>query len=368
MSQFLGKTSIAEAMGELYGTEVRILTAIAGFIAVTGVIAVQLKIAGFIFEYVLNIHYYYGIIISGLVITVYSSLGGVKAVTFTDLIQFFTFMTIIPLLTYKLFHSVGDMSNIIAYVKSDPNYDLSKIFKLHSKSLFHLFLTLYMIVPSFNPSIFQRISMSKNVYSCQKSFYITAFAVFFLTLIVGWLGLVFKVYNPNIASQDFLKTIVDCLPTIYKGLLLVGLMATIMSTADSYINSSAVLITHDFIAVFKKVKNELLTARTTSLGLGAAGIILALIGAEVVRLMVFTCSFYMATVTIPFMMAILGYQTPYKQAVLWGMGAGLSTIFSWHYFEITAIDAVIPAMFANLVIYVIMHKYYYAKEIASKAN
>jgi Na+/proline symporter len=63
MSQFLGKTSIAEAMGELYGTEVRILTAIAGFIAVTGVIAAQLKIAGFLFEYVLNIPYYYFLLI-----------------------------------------------------------------------------------------------------------------------------------------------------------------------------------------------------------------------------------------------------------------------------------------------------------------
>lgn len=369
MSQFLGNTSIAEAMGDLYGKEVRVLTAIMGFIAVVGVIAAQLKIAGFIFEYVLNIPYYYGIILSGLVITFYSSLGGIKAVTFTDLIQLFTFITIIPILTYKIFHSIGDMGNIIDYVKSDPNYNLHNVFNLkNKKSWFFLFLTFYMIIPSFNPSIFQRISMSRNITACQKSFYITVFAILFLTLVVGWLGLVFKVHNPNIASQDFLKAIVDCLPTIYKGLLLVGLMATIMSTADSYINSSSVLITHDFLAVLRRVKNELLTARFMSLFLGLAGIILALKDLGVFQIVMLTSSFYMATVTVPFMMAIFSYQTPYKKAVLWGMAAGLCTVLSWQYFNITVIDAVIPAMFANLVTYVIMHKYYYAKELASKAN
>ncbi len=44
MAEFLGKLSIAEAMGELFGKKVRIITAISSFIGVCGVIAVQLKI------------------------------------------------------------------------------------------------------------------------------------------------------------------------------------------------------------------------------------------------------------------------------------------------------------------------------------
>ncbi len=42
LAEFLGKLSIAEAMGDLYGEKVRIITAIAGCIGAGGMIAVQL--------------------------------------------------------------------------------------------------------------------------------------------------------------------------------------------------------------------------------------------------------------------------------------------------------------------------------------
>jgi hypothetical protein len=45
MAEFLGKLSIAEAMGELFGEKVRIITAISSFIGVSGIIAIQLKIS-----------------------------------------------------------------------------------------------------------------------------------------------------------------------------------------------------------------------------------------------------------------------------------------------------------------------------------
>jgi Na+/proline symporter len=48
MTKFIGKLSIAEAMGDLYGQRVRLITTISGFIGVSGFIAVQLKITGII--------------------------------------------------------------------------------------------------------------------------------------------------------------------------------------------------------------------------------------------------------------------------------------------------------------------------------
>ena len=91
MGEFLGKLSIAEAMDSLYGKHVRIVTAIAGFIGTSGIIAVQLNVAGLLFEYSLGLDKVYGIIIAGIIITLYSSLGGIRSVTFTDVIQLITF-------------------------------------------------------------------------------------------------------------------------------------------------------------------------------------------------------------------------------------------------------------------------------------
>ena len=46
MREFLGKLSIADAMGYLYGDRVRVITAIASVIGTAGLIGVQLKLAG----------------------------------------------------------------------------------------------------------------------------------------------------------------------------------------------------------------------------------------------------------------------------------------------------------------------------------
>lgn len=51
LSKFLGKLSIADAMGSIYGDKVRIITAICGCIAASGIIAIQLKVAGRLMEY-----------------------------------------------------------------------------------------------------------------------------------------------------------------------------------------------------------------------------------------------------------------------------------------------------------------------------
>ena len=46
LGEFLGTLSIAEAMGSLFGTNVRVVTAISGIIAASGMVAVQFKVAG----------------------------------------------------------------------------------------------------------------------------------------------------------------------------------------------------------------------------------------------------------------------------------------------------------------------------------
>lgn len=55
MEDFLGKLSVAEIMGDLYGNNVRLVTAIAGTFSKIGVVAVQFKA----FAYLLNYFFIY---------------------------------------------------------------------------------------------------------------------------------------------------------------------------------------------------------------------------------------------------------------------------------------------------------------------
>jgi len=59
---------------------------------------------------------------------------------------------------------------------------------------------------------------------------------------------------------------------------IIGIMAMIMSTVDSFINSTAVLVVHDFLKPLKIEfnRNELLSARIISIVIGLVSLLLSL--------------------------------------------------------------------------------------------
>jgi Na+/proline symporter len=365
MTKFIGKLSIAEAMGDLYGPRVRLITTISGFIGVSGFIAVQLKITGIIVNYAFGLPETYGIVISGLIITLYSSLGGIKSVTFTDVIQFFTFGTILPIVTVQIFYSLDSIEPIFHTIKTNPNFSLSKVLDFSEpKTWYYASIFFFCFFPALNPAEFQRVSMAKNWKQVRKVFYITGILIFFIMSSIAWLSLIILSKDPNIPVENLVKDhIFSTAITGYKGLLLVGITAMIMSTADSYINCSSVLFTHDFFKALNiKLSNELLSARFISFFIGISGIVLAFKESSLFHLAIFTASFFIPIVSVPFLMAILGYKTPYEKAVLYGMAAGFMVVLLWNYLDITVIDSIAPAVFTNWIVLVIMHKYYCSKE------
>ncbi|MDX1916625.1 MAG: sodium:solute symporter family protein, partial [Rickettsiaceae bacterium] len=359
LSEFVGKLSIAEAMGDLYGKPVRIITAIAGFIGVSGVIAIQLKISGLLFEYCFNVPSAYGVIIGGIIVTLYSTLGGIKAVTFTDIVQFFTFGTIIPTITLFLVTTLDSMDLVTNTLSNNKIFDYKEVFDFtNSKSFYYLFIFLFFAVPAFNPAIFQRISIAKNINQVRKSFIIAAVTCLFLMIMLYWIGILLLSINPKIAPSNVVKHLIfESSYVGLKGLTLAGIMAMLMSTADSYINSTSVLIVHDFCKPLgiNLVKNELTFSRIASLLIGIFAIILCLYSTSLLQLIIMTSSFYMPVVTVPFIMSLVGFRSSGK-SVLIGMIAGFVTVVIWKiFFTQIAIDGLVPGMLANLIFLMASH-------------
>ena len=351
LTEFLGKLSIAEAMGDLYGKHVRIATSVAGFIGVSGVIAMQFKIAGLTFEYI-GVPGIYGVLVGGLIVTLYSTLGGIKSVTFTDVIQFFTFGTIIPTIAFVLLNTLDSIDVIKNTLSTNKLFDYKKVFDFtEPKAFYYLFLFLFFAIPAFNSAIFQRIAMAKNTRQIRRSFIIAGFTCLFLMVTIDWIGILVLSIHPNLAPNEVVKHIIfDYSFTGLKGLTLAGIMAMLMSTADSYINSSAVLVVHDFCKPLgiNIVKSELTFSRLASLLIGIFAIILSLRSGSLLQLALTTYSFYMPIVTVPFIMTVVGFRSSGK-AVLIGMVAGLVTVILWDVvLKINSIDGLVPGMVANL--------------------
>jgi len=375
MAEFLGKLSIAEAMGDLYGKKVRAITALAGFVGVSGIIAVQLKIAGTLFEYALGVPITYGIILSGIAITLYSSLGGIKSVSFTDVIQFFMFGVMIPTVAYFLFGQIPDNQMIIDTINNNPLFDVSAVFSFSNPQIYYwISVFLWICIPEFNPAIFQRVAMARDVGQAKMSFVIASFLVPFLGAIICWIGILMLTIYPDIDGNDILKLFVTEYNWVmgFKGLLLAGIMAMVMSTVDSYINSTSVLVMHDLREALdiklrrgsmlaqmlaklkldiKNTESELFATRICSMVIGLVSIVFAMRGGSFLELFIWASMCYMPIVTIPFMMSIFGFRSS-SSSVLAGMISGFTAVVVWEFFfkdSFYGIAGLVPGMLANLI-------------------
>lgn len=357
MAKFLGKTSIAEAMGELYGDKVRIITAVTGFIVTIGTISLQLKALGYVFGGFLGIPITYATILSGLTITIYCVFGSVRAVTFTDVIQFIAFGVAIPcigLIIWQQFNT--EYGSSLTSALQHPRFSFKELFNTTNPEFWNMLpLFAFFAIPSMTPPMFQRISMGSSTIQAKKAFIIAAIILILFKISIAWIPFLIFHLNSGLKSGDIFNHIVDYYTyTGLKGILMIAVAAMAMSTADSYINSSSVLLVNDICTPLKIGRNPLVLSRIVSFLLGIFAIILALNIDDFFNVILKTRSFYMPIVSVPFMITVLGTKLT-TRSVLISMSTGLTAIIIWEYilaFETTGIPF---AMALNLVSLLISH-------------
>ncbi|PCJ23662.1 MAG: hypothetical protein COA94_08120 [Rickettsiales bacterium] len=350
MGEFLGSTSVAESMGDLYGKKVRIITAIAGSIGSMGLIAVQFKAFGNMVSYFSDIPSYVAVIISGMVVTFYSAMGGIRAVTVTDILQLFTFCFVLPLVGIMIWNQLYFTGFSIDTALESPKFNIQRALNIGNPKLWEILpLMIYFTIPTMMPASFQRISMARTLEQIKKATIISAAVFATILLVMAWIPFLLFYVNPDMESSQLFGFLIDNYTyTGLKGLLIIGIIAMSMSTADSNMNISAVMISHDICNVVAiKKNNELVLAKVFSFLLGIGGIILALKGRDLLSIVLSANSFYMTVVTVPLLFSILGFRSS-TNSVLIGMGAGFCTVVVWKIFSIKA-DTIICGMLANII-------------------
>jgi len=351
MKEFLGSASIAEAMGQIYGKNVRIITAISGVVGTIGFISVQFKVFSELFSHFTGIDALYTTLTSAVVVIIYSSYSGIRAVTFTDVVQLFTFCIFVPGLALLVWGTLDAPTVVIETLRTNPNFDLNNILDPKNAKFYSwLALLCFFLIPSLDPAAFQRIAMSKNVQQVQALFSRAAFIYIAIAICMYWIGILLLSSNQNLSTNQLISYTIQ--KYSYPGLIgltLVGIIAMVMSTADSYINSSSILISNDIFSQLnlKFVKgNEMLIARVSAIIVGIVAIVPALFFHGLLDLIIFTFSFYMPIVTPPFILGILGFRSSAKSAII-GMGAGFITVL-FISLNFTSVNSIAPGVLANL--------------------
>lgn len=241
-----GVKSMPEFFHQRFGKPVQILAAIIVVVSMTFYMVPQLTAAGLIGSYVIGIDYGTATIVLGLGFTVYAALGGMWAITYTDLFQGTIMLVGVILLAIFIFADFGSIGNLLdsALAVSPEFGDVTQPWM----SYFGLFIA-FIWFAIISPSVVMRNFASKNAKVARRSsmwatlIYIVMFlAGFFATAAGVTLGVVDTLDNTDMI---FVTVVEHYLPAILAGVMLAGLLAAIMSSADAMLLAISAGVAHD---------------------------------------------------------------------------------------------------------------------------
>lgn len=361
LQKFFGAVSLAEVMGRLYGKYVRVITSFACIVVAIGAIALQLKVISSLFNYFFNLSSVYALLISSFVIIIYSTFGGIRSVTFTDIIQFLTFGAFVPIFALFVWNALGDHEMIIRNLAASPIFDYRELVNYHNpKFLPYLMIFIYsLLFTSLDPSLFQRALLAKDQKQIRQSFIIASLVGGFVLFVSCSIGAIIYGYNPDLNPDNLLMYIIDHYSyNGLKGFVLVGILAITMSTADSWINISSVTFANDFCKPLniKSRVDSLFLSRYFSVFIGSFSVVLAITADNLLELLLLIGNFFCPIVGPILLLGIFGMRGSEK-AALSAIFAGVVGTIAWRlYFQdSTGVDSVIPGSFANFVAFLVVH-------------
>ncbi len=321
-----GCMSVSDIMGLLYGKSGKWVTNVFQIFLSIGVIAAQIGATGYLFNYFLGISHALGVLIGFGVLVVYSLFGGIRAVALTDTFQGLILLVAIPVACAIAFHEIGGYEGLINNL---PDTHLSIDFT-QANLLLLASMLFYSLLPVSSGTFIQRFLMANDSKQLSTALRVIAYTSLPFTLVICLIGFIVKVKAPNVdPNVAFFYLIGNYLPIGVTGLLIAGILAAIMSTADSWLNTTSVLCAHDIAkGLFPKLtdKQELLIARISVLLVSAAAVSLAITGTSLMALSWLASNFWMPVILIPLIAGFLRFQSNYKSFLVsnvFGIGGAL---------------------------------------------
>jgi solute:Na+ symporter, SSS family len=359
MEKFRDSLTIGDIMATQYGRQSKIITGFFSVIVCAGVVGAQVGAMGYIFQTFLNIPKLYGVLIGSSIVIAYTSLGGIRAIVRTDVLQFAILAIGIPLtLVFGVIHVGG----VAALVDSVPPESISLVG--NGKSFFaaiSLFFT-FLLGETLVPPYVQRLLIGKNAKHTAKGTMASGlFSIFYFT-ISGLIGLVALAMAPDLEAGTAMPYVIKTvLPLGIKGLVVAGIISAVMSTADSFLHCSAVAFVHDLIKPLRKKEfsgnQELLWVKITTLLIGILAIIFAVKFKSLIDMCIYAWSFWSPIILVPLAALILGYKASQKTFFISGIMGGATVIIWANLLKCPfGIDGLIIGVVVNLIVFSICHK------------
>lgn len=357
MDKYPNAISVGDIMYEKYGKFAKIVTGILSIILCAGILGAQVGAIGYIFNVFLGIAQIYGILIGTGIVIVYSTIGGMRSVVFTDIIQFFILSIGITMTLIFGYFYVGGWSAITASVPATHFTFLGTEKTL--LGFISLFLTFLLGETLIQPYV-QRLFLSKKAAHTAKGTLWSGIFSFPFFVITGFIGIIALTIDPDLdpnLSMPFVIT--EVLPIGLKGLVIAGVISIVMSSADSFLNGASVAFTHDVVKPLRSKemseKQELLLIRIFNIFVGIMAVIVAIKIKSILDILIYSYNFWSPVMLVPLVAAILGLKVNIKHFIA-GSLAGILGLLIWNFVlkNPGGIDGLVVGVICNFFVFFIV--------------
>ncbi len=281
-----GVFTMPEFLEKRFGEKARWFLSIFSLVAyVLTKVSVTLYAGGIVISTLLGISFMTGALATVILTGLYTVLGGMRAVVYTETLQAVILVIGAATLTFLGLSAAGGWDSIVTTVNSEVRPDYMNMWRSMNDNDYpwHWLVLSSSIVGIWywctDQVIVQRVLTAKNITEARRGSIFGAFLKLmpvFLFLIPGIIALVLNLRGElsyDTPDQAFPALMMHVLPSGLRGLVAAGLMAALMSSLASVFNSCSTLFTID---IYKKIKPEATEKQMVKMGRIATAVVVLL--------------------------------------------------------------------------------------------
>lgn len=322
MVKFPTACSVGDIMGQLYGRKAKVFTGISAFLVCAGILGAQLIAFGHICNVLLGISSKMGAFICALIVMAYAGSGGMRAVVANDTLHFCVLMISLPLVFFFGVQAIGGFEKLYFY--SAVSYSNEIPFS----SIALVFLSFF-FGETLVPPYVQRLLIGKTIKHTIRGNMASGFLSIPFFLMIGLIGVIALVMNPDLNPNLALPYVVlEAMPIGLKGFAIAGMMAILLSSADSFLNAASVSITHDVLSpIFPRLTEiqKLLISKYSTYFVAVSGFLFVLSLESAIDILLEAYMFWTPIVLVPFVAGVMGIQRS-KKAFLYSAISGITVV------------------------------------------
>lgn len=374
----LNLTTVGEYFELKFGLLARKLAVVNCAIFLIGALAAQMAAMGMVTNAVLGIRYDIALLIGATITIFYSTVGGIRAVVKTDVLQFTVLIVGIGSAAGMLLAKHGGFA-ALATTASPGHFNMTSHWsKMEFISLFVAYFLGETLVPPYTVRCFIARDSRQAQWGVAGA---GIFLMLFLPIATFVLGTSAQVSPDvqqaleretdrimafsNVPEQEARNTAIQItfptlvrttLPPLLSGIVVAAIIAAVMSTADSCLSCLATVVMED---IFRRhirqdaYDHQLLrVAQWTTLVAGIAAALCAWRFTNIADILVFVYDFWAPAMILPFLVALFWYRSDRIYAVVASMVAGMIATSVWRFGLQTPYD-IGPALFGFAVAIVI---------------